>query len=258
MFSDFIPQGIKSLAKSIIPEQSINWLRGNQKNLKRKPAVGRVRFGELRRIQPIDHHFGMKWGQPVDRYYIEKFLVQYANDIRGHVLEIGDNTYTQRFGCENVTQSDVLHITPENPKATIVADLTSADHIPSDTFDCIILTQTLHLIYDFRAALKTLYRILKPAGTLLVTLPGITKIARYDMDNWGDCWRFTTFSAFKIFNEVFPEDSITVTAYGNVLAALTFLHGMVSQELSMEELDYFDPDFELLITLRAVKPRKFL
>ena len=252
-FVSMTPSGIKSLAKSILPEQFIYLLRGDQKNLKRRPAVGKVRFGELRRIQPIDRHFGMKWGQPIDRYYIEKFLLQYANDIRGRVLEIGDNIYTKRFGCENVTHSDVLHIKEEKPNVTIVADLTKADHIPSDTFDCIILTQTLQLIYDVRAALHTLYRIMKPASSLLVTFPGITKIARYDMENWGDCWRFTTFSAFKLFNEIFPEDCITVKAYGNVLAAVAFLHGMVSQELTREELDHYDPDFELLVTLRAEK-----
>ncbi len=253
LFTDIIPPGIKSLAKLILPEQSINWLRDNQKKQKRRPMLGKVRFGELRRIQPIDRHFGMKWGQPIDRYYIEKFLLQCAGDIRGCALEIGDNTYTRQFGCENVIRSDVLHFTPENPNATIVGDLTSADHIPSDAFDCIILTQTLHLIYDVRTALQTLYRIMKPEGTLLATFPGITKIARYDLENWGDCWRFTSFSVFKLFNEVFPDDSITVKAYGNILTAIAFLHGMVSQELTGEELDYHDPDFEVLITLRAVK-----
>jgi hypothetical protein len=47
---------------------------------------------------------------------------------------------------------------------------------------------------------------------------------------------------------------VTVQAHGNVLAAMAFLHGLVSEELRQDELDYFDPDYEVLITIRAVKP----
>ena len=43
-------------------------------------------------------------------------------------------------------------------------------------------------------------------------------------------------------------------AHGNVLAAMAFLHGLVSEELRQAELDYFEPDYEVLMTIRAVKP----
>ncbi|MDT7947006.1 MAG: methyltransferase domain-containing protein [Thermoflexus sp.] len=172
------------------------------------------------------------------------------------MLEIGDDTYTRRFGGDRVARSDVLHVQEGNPKATIVADLTCADSIPSDTFDCIIFTQTLHVIYDVRAAIRHLHRILKPGGVLLATFPGISQINRYDMDRWGDYWRFTTLSARRLFEEVFPPGNVTVRAYGNVLAAVAFLHGLSAEELRREELDYHDPDYELIITVRAVKPRE--
>jgi hypothetical protein len=107
-----------------------------------------VRFGDLRRQIPVSRDFGFDRGLPIDRYYIESFLEKYAADIRGRVLEIGANTFTTRFGRDHVTQSDVLHVNNNNPVATIVGDLASADHIPSDLFDCVILTQTLQLIYD--------------------------------------------------------------------------------------------------------------
>lgn len=220
----------------------------------RHPPVGLVRFGSLRRLQPIGRIFGSEWGQCIDRYYIESFLARYAVDINGHVLEVADNAYTQRFGGTRVQQSDVLHIAPHHPGATVTADLTCADHLPSDMFDCIIFTQTLQFIYDVRAALHTLYRILKPGGVLLVTCHGISQIARWDMDHWGEYWRFTSLSAHKLFTEVFPVSSVTLQAHGNVLAATAFLHGLVSEELRQEELNYFDPDYEVLITIRAVKP----
>lgn len=220
----------------------------------RRPPVGLVRFGSLRRLQPIGRIFGSEWGQCIDRYYIEAFLERHAADIHGHVLEVADNAYTRQFGGTRVQRSDVLHVSPEHPGATLIADLTHAPHLPSDTFDCIVCTQTLQFIYDVRAAIHTLYRILKPGGVLLATGNGISQIARWDMDHWGEYWRFTSLSARRLFTEVFPETNITVRAYGNVLAAMAFLHGLVSEELRREELDYVDPDYEVLITIRAVKP----
>ena len=135
-----------------------------------------------------------------------------------------------------------------------MADLTRANNLPSGTFDFIILTQTLHLIYDVRAAVATLSRILKPGGTLLATVSGISKISRDDMDRWGHNWAFTTRSAEQLFREFFPEQNVKVESHGNVLAAIAFLHGLASDELRRQELDYHDPDFQVLITIRAVKP----
>ncbi len=214
---------------------------------------GPVEFGNLRRVTPITRSFGFERGQPVDRYYIERFLARHSADISGRVMEIGDNEYTRRFGGTRVTQSDILSLTPDNPNATLVADLTSADHVPSAIFDCIIFTQTLHFIYDVQAAVRTLHRILKPGGVLLGTFPALSQVCRYDMDRWGDYWRFTSAAIRRLFGDVFGPEQVTVEAHGNVLAAISFLHGLSAHELTPDELDTLDPDYQLLITARAVK-----
>jgi glycosyltransferase involved in cell wall biosynthesis/SAM-dependent methyltransferase len=213
-----------------------------------------VRFGSLRQLTPISRNWGFDRGLPVDRYYIEAFLARHAGDVRGRVLEIEDNSYTRRFGGDRVAISDVLHVAEGNPRATIVGDLTCADHIPSDTFDCFILTQTLHIIYDTRAVLRTIHRILKPGGVLLATFPGISRISH---DEWAGSWfwGFTTASSRRLFEEAFSAPNVEVEAHGNVLAAISFLHGVAAEELRKEELDYFDPDYELLITVRAAKAK---
>lgn len=244
-----------SLVKLILSIVVRRWLRLGQKRLTSWPPVGFVSFGSLRRLQPVSRSFGFDRGLCIDRCYISQFLAKHAMDIRGHVLEVGDDAYTREFGGDHVTESDVLHAVEGNPKATIVADLTCAEHIPSDTFDCIIFTQTLQFIYDVRSAVQTLHRILKPGGVLLATFPGISQLSRYDMDRWGEYWRFTTLSARRLFEEVFPPDGVSVEAYGNVLAAIAFLHGLAADELRQEELHYRDPDYEVLITVRAVKPK---
>jgi SAM-dependent methyltransferase len=216
--------------------------------------VGAVHFGSLRRLHPISRVFGSDRGRCIDRHFIEGFLARHSGDIHGRVLEVGENTYTRRFGGDRVTRSDILHVLPGSRRATVYADLADAANVPSDAFDSIILTQTLLCIYDVRSAVRTLARILKPGGVLLATVPGISQISRYDMERWGDYWRFTTRSARRLLEESFPSENVEIDAHGNVLVAIAFLHGLAAEELSPEELGYRDPDYELLITARAVKP----
>jgi glycosyltransferase involved in cell wall biosynthesis/SAM-dependent methyltransferase len=219
----------------------------------RPPPVGRVRFGDLRRLTPISSKWGFDRGRPIDRYYVEAFLARHAGDVRGRVLEVGDATYTQRFGGHRVANTDVLNLEDGVPGTTIVADLACAPQIPSDTFDCIILTQTLQLVYDARGAVRTVYRVLKPGGIVLATSPGIT----YTCDDyWGSnwCWSFTALSAQRLFTEVFQASNVTVAAFGNVLTAVCFLEGLAAEELQTEELDYHEPGYEVTIAVRAVKP----
>jgi len=241
------------IARRLLPSQVRRWLRTQRQSLRYWPPIGWARLGSLRRVTPVSRVFGIDRGQTICRYYVEDFLGRHAGDIRGCVLEIADNNYTRRFGGEHVTQSEVLHVQEGNPRATIVADLTSGDHLAAAAFDCIILTQTLQFIYNARAAIQTLYRILKPGGTLLATIPGISQISRYDMDRWGEYWRFTTLSARRLFEEAFPTGDVWITAYGNVLSANAYLYGLAAEELRQEELDYRDPDYEVLIAVRAVK-----
>jgi SAM-dependent methyltransferase len=253
-------EAAKKSLKSVLPEGAwnmarvaVNSIRRYKDKFERQPPVGWVRFGSFRRVHPIDPDYGFRWGQVIDRYYIESFLEQYASDIHGNVLEVASNSYTRRFGGKRVSRSDVLHYTHDNSKATIVADLTDARDIPSNSFDAIILTQTLQFIYEVRAAIETLHRILRPGGVLLATCHGISQIAPYDMQKWGEYWRFTSLSARKLFIEAFGEDCVSVRAYGNVLAATAFLHGLTAEELRREELDYQDANYEIIISIRAVK-----
>jgi len=213
-----------------------------------EPAVD---FGDLGRPRPLSAVWGLERGLPLDRHYIEAFLRQHAGDVRGRVLEVKDPGYTRMFGGDRVTGSDVLDVDRGNRQATIVADLAAADTIPAERFDCFILTQTLHVIYDVPAALAHALRILKPGGVLLCTLPVASR-----MNCEGpDYWRFTAAAAWRLFAEVLPAENVQVTAYGNLLASTAFLHGLAADELAAGDLDRLDPAFPLLLGVRAVKPQ---
>lgn len=220
----------------------------------RWPPVGLVRFGSLRRTKPISSAWGTERGKPIDRYYIERFLAQHAGDIKNRVLEIGDNSYTRRFGLERVTESVVLHVAEQREHVSLIGSLTDPDSIPTDSFDCLVVTQTLQLIFDVQTAVRTIYHSLKPGGVALVTVPGISQISRYDMDRWGHYWSFTTRSVEELFSVAFPREHLLIEAHGNVLAAISFLHGLASHELRPIELEHTDPDYQLLITIRAMRP----
>lgn len=228
----------------------VNWVKPLEQN--RKLQVGKVSLGDLKRTTPFSEEFGYDRGGPIDRYYIEKFLAANAAHIFGRVLEIGDNEYTMRFGNGKVQISDVLHVDSSNPKATIIGDLSNAPQLDNNSFDCIILTQTLQLIYNYKDAIETCFRILKPGGALLITVPGISQIAS---DQWENCWywSFTTLSMNRILKEYFAEDKVKVNASGNVLLATAFLYGMGIGEMKAPDLEIYDPHYQLLISALAVK-----
>ena len=217
------------------------------------PPVGRVRFGDLRRITPMNADWGLGRGLPVDRYYIEAFLARQAADVRGRVLEVGDDRYTRKFGGLAVSSSDVLNVSPGAPQTTLVADLSRPEQVPADRFDCVIVAQTLQLVADLNAAARALHRMLRPGGVVLATLPGISQTHHED---WGGHWRwnFTELSARTLFESVFSPRDVTVETRGNVLAATAFLQGLAAEDLRPDELDYHDRDYQVSILVRARKP----
>ncbi len=247
----------RRIARRVLPEPIKTGIRRHY--LRLRPSRLTVRIGTPRRLLPISREYGYDRGDPIDRYYIDQFLRRHSGEseytqgaIHGHVLEVGDDCYSQEFGL-GVDRVDILHVSTENPEATIVADLTDGSNLASDSYDCVICIQTLLVIYDVKAAIKTIHRILKPGGTALLTVPGISQICRPDIDSWGDYWRFTTLSARRLFEEVFDPANVTVESFGNVLTASAFLYGLAKEDLSRRELDLHDPDFQLTIGIKAVK-----
>jgi len=216
------------------------------------PALGRVRFGDLDRSHPIDNDFGFGRGTPIDRGYIEDFLSHHAKDIRGRVLEVGDDAYSRRFGGGRITHQDILHIDPSVTWATIVGDLAKPGVLPTAAFDCMIITQTLHLIYDMVSAVREIHRALRPDGVVLVTVPGISPIDRGEWrDSW--YWSLTEVSARRLFNNVFGADHVEVETQGNVFAATAFLYGLALEEVPRGKLSTKDLAFPVIVSVRAQK-----
>lgn len=214
----------------------------------RQPII----FGRIS-TKPNSNDFGLSRGTPIDRYYIDSFLKDNEFDIKGAALEIAESTYTKRFD-HGVTSFEVLHVDESNCKATIIGDLTRPESLPEKMVDCFICTQTLNFIFDIRKAVDGCFKLLRDGGVFLGTVSGNSQISRYDMDRWGDYWRFTDLSLKKLFTEYFREENITIQTYGNVFAANAFLQGLALEDIEDKSLlNENDPDYQVTLGIRAVR-----
>lgn len=211
-----------------------------------------IRFGTLRSLEPVDRDFGFNLGKPIDRYYIENFIYHNREFIKGDVLEIGEDSYTTKYATADF-QLQILNV--EKKEGGIQGDLETGKGLPCNAFDCIILTQTLPFVFDLNATIRNIHSMLKTNGVVLSTNPCISQISRYDMDRWGDFWRFTPLSLRKLFEQSFATDQIQVNHMGNALSATCFIQGIPAEKLSGRELDHIDDDYPVTLTLMAKKTK---
>ena len=227
------------------------WAGRTYTTLYRHAAPRSVRRVPQLPAEPLSRQFGADRGRPLDRVYIERFLATHAADVRGRVLEIYEPTYTRRFGGSRVLRGDVLDAAADAPRATLHGDLATGDGLPEGAFDCFICTQTLSLVLDVRAALEHARRALAPGGVLLATMPGVSHHHHGADEDFPDQWRFTAAGLRRLAADVFGADSVEVVAWGNVAVAAAFLYGLAEHEVAPELLHRDDPDYEVIIALRA-------
>jgi len=235
-----------SIIYNYLPNFSLRILHNLGLYKKYVPKTHRVNKGDFERLRPFSDIYGYDRGGPIDRYYIENFLKNNKKAIRGRVLEIKDNAYTKHFGAGVVTSSEILDIDEKNPDATIIGDLQHLPDVPDNSFDCIILTQTLHLIFNVDSAIKTCHRILKPGGSLLITAPGIVPVGLdNDYEHW--YWSFNVQSMKRLLHNNFPVSRPVIESYGNIFTATAFLYGMGLPEIQRQQLEYNDKHYPVSI-----------
>lgn len=214
-----------------------------------KKSFELLRMEMFQGTKPVSEMWGRDRGLALHRFYLEKFLAEYHEDIQGHCLEFQNPEYTNRFGKNAVKSLDILHIDDSNPQATITGDVTKENNLPSNAFDCIVCTHVLHVVFDFCRAIQELHRMLRPGGVLLVAVPQVSMNGL----EYEELWRFTPLGLKRALETAFDHSNILVKGYGNSLTSAAELRGIVCSEFSSDELESNDERFSVEVCARAQK-----
>jgi SAM-dependent methyltransferase len=84
------------------------------------------------------------------------------------------------------------------PEVDVVCDLTQVNPFRPESFDAILLMNVMEHVYDTRALLESLAKILKPGGVILVAIPFMVKIHQAPIDYV----RYTHYALQRLGQEV--------------------------------------------------------
>jgi hypothetical protein len=212
----------------------------------------RVRWGNLPRVAPLSRQSALDRGLPIDRYFITAFLQEHAADVRGDVMEMSRSGYTRTYGGDRVRSVAVVDIDPDNAQATLRCDLCEADSLPTEAYDCIVFTQTLHLLVELDVALRNLWGALRPGGVLLMTVPALSCSTPIG----SDYWRFTPLGLDALLTRTLPADADIVTnGRGNSIAAAAQIVAASVEDLGAHHLHPHDPAYPVVVEARVAKPQ---
>lgn len=157
------------------------------------------------------------WRQPLYLHYrpLWRALVEALGNVRGRVLDIGCGMQPYR-ALLGPAVSEYVGLDREGPlsRPTVVG---SATALPFDDghFDAVFSTQVLEHLDRPEEALREAVRVLRPGGTLVLTVPGVwpTHEAPHDY------WRFTRHGLLRLLDVVGVKDS-SLTPLGGLWAAV--------------------------------------
>lgn len=199
---------------------------------------------------PLGDDYGFDRGTPLDRWYIERFLAQHREAIRGSVLEVGDPKYTAQFGQGRVSTATIVDVDSANPQATLIADLTEPGSLAVEAYDCVILTEVLHLVASPGLCIENCGAALRGGGSLLVTVPALKRVSPTHPRS--DFWRFTPPGLELLFHRHW-QGPVSISSFGNLRVCVGFLLAHVVEELEEDDLALNDERFPLTVAAYAQK-----
>lgn len=216
-------------------------------------AASGIDWGDLCRSAPFSDHYGGERGLPVDRVYMIDFLRAHIDAVRGRVLEVESEMWTKGLEPAGVTSVEVIDIDADNPKATIVADLCDPQALDADSFDCVIIMQTIQYLADPAAAFAGIWKALASGGTVLVSSPVISRLD-FICGPEGDRCRFTASGLRSLAEATMPGATVTAENFGSLATAIAFLAGIPADDMSSTALSWSDHRLPIVACARIDKP----
>jgi len=202
---------------------------------------------------PLERDFGSKRGQPLDRYYIDLFINQKKDLIKGRVLEIGDDRYSKRF--ISAPQRNVLRGRKNRGYKNYNGDLLNFATLKDiGQFDTLIITNVLNFIFDYDEAIKNIAKLTSKGGKCLFTVSAFSGISKFDNDRWGDYWKFSQKSLGQILKKYFSN--IEIDSFGNASVSASFVLGLVTEDIPNTTLEIKDKNYPIIITALVSDPKK--
>jgi hypothetical protein len=181
------------------------------------------------------------------------------SSIRGDALEVGEVGTIRQYGAERLRAAHAIDIARHGPHVTIIADLSRAEGVPGERYDCFIVQFTMHVIADVEGALYHAIRLLKPGGVLLVNFSCVDAHFPdgYDMGTGGRVWVHWCFTPLQVHNLLrrvgLASSDCTVEVYGNLFARIAYQLNMPAEALTHRELTHHDPAHPVLVCVRIFR-----
>lgn len=128
-----------------------------------------------------------------DRYLLKKKIHAYGHLITGRMLDIGAGEVDRYARFFKFTE----RVTTDIHQGTNVDVVASADKLPFEqaSFDSVVCTQVLEHVPDPQIVVDEMYRVLKPGGAVLATIPQTTPLH----EEPHDYYRYTRYGIQHLF-----------------------------------------------------------
>ena len=161
------------------------------------------------------------------RIGIMRFLESWQDRIQGRVLDVGVGTWPyprQLFQdvCD-YTATDCF----QHPNIDVVSDIHRlTDVFEQESFDFVICTDVLEHVPRPWEAVRELYAVLSPGGTLLLTTPFNFRL--HDNEQVRDYWRMTADGLGVLLRDVAGFEEVEITPVGH--PEFPFSHTVVARK----------------------------
>jgi SAM-dependent methyltransferase len=118
-----------------------------------------------------------KYLSPVVLGLYTELLPRLDRHARGTFLDAGCGTMPFRRHVEGrLERYDSLDVESRAPGVTYIADVRAMPMVPTDGYDTVLCSEVLEHVSDPERALTELHRVLRPGGTLVLSVPFLSRL----------------------------------------------------------------------------------